>query len=149
MPISGITISKSVEILVVEDNEGDIRLMEEAFKQGSLSKNLNVTRDGEQAMAYLRREGVYAKSPRPALILLDLNLPRKDGREVLAEIKNDPLLRRIPVIVLSTSTSAEDVRQAYDLHANCYVPKPLDLDKLLELGRSLEEFWFSKVLFPA
>jgi CheY-like chemotaxis protein len=149
MPISAITVSKSVEILVVEDNEGDIRLMEEAFKEGNLSKKLNVTRDGEQAMAYLRREGVYSESPRPALILLDLNLPRKDGREVLAEIKNDPLFRRIPVIVLSTSTSAEDVRQAYDLHANCYVPKPLDLDKLLELGRSLEEFWFSKVLFPA
>ena len=99
-------------------------------------------------MAFLRQEGEYSKSPRPVMILLDLNLPRKDGREVLAEIKMDNGLRQIPVVILSTSTSAEDVRRAYDLHANCYVPKPLDLDKLIELGRSLEEFWLNKALLP-
>jgi chemotaxis family two-component system response regulator Rcp1 len=111
-----------LEILLVEDNPGDIRLLQEAFKEGGISSHLNITRDGEQAMAYLRQEGAYSNSPRPAFILLDLNLPRKDGREVLAEIKQDKSLRRIPVVILSTSTNAEDVRRAYDLHANCYVP---------------------------
>jgi chemotaxis family two-component system response regulator Rcp1 len=100
-------------------------------------------------MAYLRQEGTYSRSPRPAFILLDLNLPRKDGREVLEEIKSDKGLRQIPVVILSTSTNAEDVRRAYDLHANCYVPKPLDVDKLVQLGRSLEEFWLSTVLLPS
>jgi CheY-like chemotaxis protein len=137
-----------VEILLVEDNAGDIRLIQEAFKEGGFHKHLNITRDGEEAMAFLRQEGIYSKSPRPVIILLDLNLPRKDGREVLAEIKKDAGFRQIPVVILSTSTNSEDVRNAYDLHANCYVPKPLDLDKLMDLSRSLEEFWFSKVLFP-
>jgi CheY-like chemotaxis protein len=132
----------------VEDNPGDIRLIQEAFKEGEVNSHLNVTRDGEQAMAYLRQEGTYSRSPRPAFILLDLNLPRKDGREVLEEIKSDKSLRQIPVVILSTSTNAEDVRRAYDLHANCYVPKPLDVDKLVQLGRSLEEFWLSTVLLP-
>lgn len=142
-------LRKKVEILLVEDNPADIRLIQEAFKEGGIFSHLNITRDGEQAMAYLRQEGTYSRSPRPAFILLDLNLPRKDGREVLAEIKGDTSLRRIPVVVLSTSTSVEDVRFAYDLHANCYVPKPLDVDQLVQLGRTLEEFWLSTVLLPA
>ena len=140
---------KKVEVLLVEDNPGDIRLLQEAFKEGEVSSHLNITRDGEQALAYLRREGPYSKSPRPAFILLDLNLPRKDGREVLEAIKQDEALRQIPVVILTTSTNPEDVRRAYDLHANCYVPKPLDIDKLVELGKALEDFWLSTVLLPA
>jgi chemotaxis family two-component system response regulator Rcp1 len=141
-------LAKKVEILLVEDNPGDIRLIQEAFRDGQVHSHLNIARDGEQAMAYLRQEGTYSKSPRPAFILLDLNLPRKDGREVLAEIKKDKSLRQIPVVVLSTSTSEEDVRRAYDLHANCYVPKPLDVEQLMHLGRALEEFWLGTVLLP-
>ena len=140
---------KPVEILLVEDNPGDIRLLQEAFKEGGFTSRLSIARNGEEALAFLRQEGEYAKSPRPAFILLDLNLPRKDGREVLAEIKKEKNLRQIPVVVLSTSTSTEDVRRAYDLHANCYIPKPVDLDKLVQLGRSLEEFWISTALLPA
>ena len=140
---------KPVEILLVEDNPGDIRLLQEAFKEGGFTSRLSIARNGEEALAFLRQEGEYAKSPRPAFILLDLNLPRKDGREVLAEIKKEKNLRQIPVVVLSTSTSSEDVRRAYDLHANCYIPKPVDLDKLVQLGRSLEEFWISTALLPA
>ena len=139
-------LSKKIEILLVEDNPGDIRLIQEAFRDGEVYSHLNITRDGEQAIAYLRQEGSYSKSPRPAFILLDLNLPRKDGREVLAEIKKDESLRSIPVVILSTSTNMEDVRRAYDLHANCYVPKPLDVEQLMHLGRTLEEFWLGTVL---
>ena len=139
---------RKVEVLLVEDNPGDIRLIQEAFKDGEVSTHLNIARDGEQAMAYLRQEGNYAKSPRPAFILLDLNLPRKDGREVLEEIKKDVSLRQIPVVILSTSTSVEDIRHAYDLHANCYVSKPLDIDQLMQLGKTLEEFWLNTVLLP-
>lgn len=133
----------------MEDNSGDIRLIQEAFKEGEISSQLNIVRDGEQAMAYLRQEGAYSKSQRPAFILLDLNLPRKDGREVLAEIKKDRSLKRIPVVILSTSTNAEDVRLSYELHANCYVPKPLDIDQLVQIGKSLEDFWLGTVLLPA
>lgn len=139
---------KKFEVLLVEDNPGDIRLIQEAFKEGDVFSHLNIARDGEQAMAYLRQEGAYSNSPRPAFILLDLNLPRKDGREVLAEIKGDSTLRQIPVVILSTSTNVEDVRRAYDLHANCYVPKPFDVDRLGQLGRTLEEFWLNTVLLP-
>ncbi|HVO98898.1 MAG TPA: response regulator [Bryobacteraceae bacterium] len=138
-----------VEILLVEDNPGDIRLIQEAFKEGGVSSRLNIARDGEQALAFLRREGSFSKSPRPAIILLDLNLPRKDGREVLAEIKKDKALRQIPVVILSTSTAIEDVHRAYDLHANCYVSKPLDVETLVQLGKSLEEFWLSTAILPA
>lgn len=133
----------------MEDNPGDIRLIQEAFKEGGFSTRLSVTRDGEQAIAFLRRQGDYSKSPRPAFIILDLNLPRKDGREVLAEIKKDDNLRQIPVVILSTSTSTEDVLRAYDLHANCYVPKPLDIEHLVKLSRSLEEFWLTTAILPA
>src|ERR1700722_8305259 len=139
-------LSKKIEILLVEDNPGDIRLIQEAFRDGEVYSHLNITRDGEQAIAYLRQEGTYSKSPRPAFILLDLNLPRKDGREALAEIKKDQNLRQIPVVILSTSTDVDDVRRAYDLHANCYVPKPIDVDQLVQLGKQLEDFWLSTVL---
>jgi two-component system, chemotaxis family, response regulator Rcp1 len=149
MPTRKAASRKSAEILLVEDNPGDIRLMQEAFKEGGFASKLNVARDGEQAMAFLRQEGPYGKSARPSLILLDLNLPRKDGREVLAEIKKEKHLRHIPVLVLSTSTSTEDIRRAYDLHANCYIPKPADLETLVELGRVIEDFWLGKALLPA
>jgi CheY-like chemotaxis protein len=149
MPFSKLRPRKKVEVLLVEDNPGDIRLIQEAFKDGAISSLLRIVRDGEQAMAYLRQEGAYSKSQRPAFILLDLNLPRKDGREVLAEIKKDRSLKHIPVVILSTSTNAEDVRLSYELHANCYVPKPLDIDRLVQIGKSLEDFWLSTVLLPA
>jgi len=139
---------KKVDVLLVEDNPGDIRLLQEAFKESESFSHLNITYDGEQALAFLRQEGCYSKSPRPAFILLDLNLPRKDGREVLAEIKRDENLRQIPVVILSTSTNNEDVRRAYDLHANCYIPKPFDIDRLQDLGRLLESFWLDTVLLP-
>jgi chemotaxis family two-component system response regulator Rcp1 len=139
---------RKLEVLLVEDNPGDIRLIQEAFNEGDVQSHLNIARDGEQAMAYLRQEGIFSRSPRPAFILLDLNLPRKDGREVLEEIKQDENLRRIPVVILSTSTNAEDVRRAYDLHANCYVSKPIDMDQLVQLGKSLEDFWSKTVLLP-
>jgi two-component system, chemotaxis family, response regulator Rcp1 len=138
-----------VEILLVEDSPGDIRLIQEAFKESGFSNHLNIARDGEEALSFLRKEGIYADSPRPAFILLDLNLPRKNGREVLAEIKMEKAFRQIPVVILSTSTNEEDVLNAYDLHANCYIPKPLDMDNLVKLGKSLEEFWFRIALLPA
>jgi chemotaxis family two-component system response regulator Rcp1 len=139
---------RKLEILLVEDNPGDIRLIQEAFREGGFSSHMNITRDGEQALAFLRQEGDYQRSPRPSLILLDLNLPRKNGREVLSEIKRDKALRQIPVVILSTSTSSEDILRAYDLHANCYVPKPLDIEKLVELGKSLEAFWLTTAILP-
>jgi chemotaxis family two-component system response regulator Rcp1 len=131
------------QLLLVEDNPGDIRLVQEAFKEGGFPCTLHITRDGEQAMAFLHQESPYAHSPRPTLILLDLNLPRKDGREVLSEIKNEEGLRKIPVMVMSTSTRAEDIDKAYDLHANCYIPKPVDVEGLVELGRLIERFWLT------
>jgi two-component system, chemotaxis family, response regulator Rcp1 len=137
-----------VEILLVEDNPGDIRLLQEAFKEGGLMCRLNITRDGEQAMAYLHNEGPYAQSPRPCLILLDLNMPRMDGRELLAEIKSERKFSRIPVMILSTSTDQEDIQRAYDLHANCYVPKPSDLDSLVQLSKVIERFWLNAALLP-
>jgi two-component system, chemotaxis family, response regulator Rcp1 len=140
---------RRAEILLVEDNAGDIRLIQEAFKEGAFLSHLNIARDGEQALSYLRKEGLYRNSPRPAFIILDLNLPRKDGREVLAEIKKDKNLRQIPVIILSTSTSEEDITRAYDLHANCYIPKQLDMDHLITLGKSLEEFWLNTAVLSA
>ena len=138
MPLRKHAHREPVEILLVEDNPGDIRLIQEAFKESGFASHLHIARDGDQALAFLRQQGEYSGSPRPAFIILDLNLPRKDGREVLAEIKSEKGLRQIPVVILSTSTSTEDVMRAYDLHANCYVPKPLDIDHLVQLGRSLE-----------
>lgn len=137
-----------IEILLVEDNPGDARLTMEALKEGKVRNNMRVVSDGVNAMAYLRREGEYANAERPDLILLDLNLPRKNGREVLAEIKEDPHLRRIPVVILTSSAAEEDLIKTYDLHANCYVTKPVGLDQFTSVVQSIEDFWFSIVKLP-
>ena len=139
---------RQIQILLVEDNSGDARLTLEALKETALYNKLQHVVDGVEALAYLRREGRHAHAPRPDLILLDLNLPRKDGREVLAEIKADQELRRIPVVVLTTSQSEEDVSKAYDLNANCYVAKPVDLDHFIKVVRIIEEFWLTIVKLP-
>jgi chemotaxis family two-component system response regulator Rcp1 len=138
-----------LDILLVEDNPGDVRLTQEALKENQLHNSLHVTRTGVEAMAFLRQEGEYADAPRPGLILLDLNLPKKDGREVLAEIKNDENLKRIPVVVLTTSKAEEDILKTYDLHANCYITKPVDLDRFIEVVQSIKDFWFAVVELPA
>jgi chemotaxis family two-component system response regulator Rcp1 len=140
--------SRSVEILLVEDNPGDVRLTLEALRDSKMSNNMNVVEDGVEAMAFLRQEGEYANAPRPDVILLDLNLPKKDGREVLAEVKADENLRRIPVVVLTTSQAEEDILRSYNLQANCYVTKPLDLDQFIKVVRSIEEFWLTIVKLP-
>jgi CheY-like chemotaxis protein len=137
-----------VEILLVEDSPGDVRLTMEALKEAKVLNNLNVAGDGIEALAFLKREGAHAKAPRPDVILLDLNLPKKDGREVLAEIKADPNLRRIPVVVLTTSRAEEDIIRAYDLHANCYITKPVDFNRFLEVVKSIEQFWLTIVRLP-
>jgi len=142
------TIGRPVEILLVEDNPGDVRLTVEAFIEGKVRNNLSVVADGVEALAFLRREGKYADAARPDLILLDLNLPKKDGREVLAEIKEDPNLRRIPVVVLTTSQEEKDILQAYDLRTNAYITKPVDLDQFLTVVRSIEDFWLTIVKLP-
>ena len=139
---------EALEILLVEDNPGDARLTEEALKEGKVLTNLSVARDGVEAMAMLRREGPHADLPRPDLVLLDLNLPRKDGREVLAEIRADPDLRRLPVVVLTTSAAEQDIVRAYDLHANCYITKPVDLDQFVAIVQSIEDFWLTIVRLP-
>ena len=139
---------KPIEILLVEDNPGDVRLTIEALKEARVLNNLNVVSDGVDALAFLRRQGPYEKVPRPDLIFLDLNLPRKDGREVLSEIKQDHSLRRIPVVVLTTSQAEQDVLRSYDLHANCYITKPVDLDQFLEVVHSIEGFWLTIVKLP-
>lgn len=135
------------EILLVEDNPGDVRLTREALKEARPC-NLNVVVDGEAALAFLRHEGQYASAPAPELVLLDLNLSRKDGREVLAEIKEDPTLRRIPVVVLTTSSAEKDVVQAYNLHVNCYITKPPRLDEFLSAVKSIADFWLGLVTLP-
>jgi CheY-like chemotaxis protein len=141
--------SRTIEILLVEDNPGDARLTLEAFKEGKVINNLVVMSDGVEALAYLRRQGAYVNSTTPDLILLDLNLPKKDGRQVLAEIKADERLRLIPVVVLTTSTAQEDVARAYGNHANCYITKPVDLDQFLHVVQSIETFWLSLVKLPS
>jgi chemotaxis family two-component system response regulator Rcp1 len=139
---------RPVEVLLVEDNPGDVRLTMEALKDGKMSNRLSVVGDGEDALAFLRRQGKYADVPRPDLILLDLNLPRKDGREVLTEIKADEGLRRIPVVVLTTSSAERDIFKTYELHANCYITKPVDFDQFITVVRSIEDFWFTIVRLP-
>jgi two-component system, chemotaxis family, response regulator Rcp1 len=138
-----------IDILLVEDNPGDVRLTRECFKAGRVANALHVAEDGEEAMAFLRREGKYAGVPRPDLILLDLKLPRKDGREVLAEIKADADLKRIPVVILTSSAAEQDIVKAYSLHANCYITKPVDLDQFLRVIRAIENFWLAIVTFPS
>jgi CheY-like chemotaxis protein len=137
-----------VEILLIEDSLADVRLTEEAFRDAKVLNHMSVVTDGTAAMQFVRREGPHAAAPRPDLILLDLNLPRKDGREVLKEIKDDPSLRRIPVVVLTTSRAEEDVLKAYNLHANCYITKPVDFTQFISVVRSIEGFWLSVVKLP-
>ena len=138
----------AIEILLVEDNPGDVELTREALDETKLRTNLSVVHDGVEALAFLRREGAHADAPRPDLILLDLNLPRKDGRGVLAEIKQDPALTTIPVVVLTSSEAEQDIARAYELHANCYVTKPVDLDQFVKIVQSIEQFWFTVVKLP-
>lgn len=142
------TIGQSVEILLVEDNPGDVRLTIEALKEAKLVNRLNVVADGVEALEFLRRQGRFAQAPAPDLVLLDLNLPRKDGREVLEEIKNDATLRTIPVVVLTTSRAEEDVLRAYNLHANCYITKPVDFGQFMHVIKSIECFWLEIVKLP-
>jgi CheY-like chemotaxis protein len=141
--------SAPIDILLVEDNPGDVRLTREALSDANVAHRLTVARDGLEALAAVRREGRFANAPRPDIIFLDLNLPRKDGRAVLAEIKKDPDLRRIPVVVLTTSKAEEDVLRSYDLHANCYIPKPLDLEQFITVVKSIEDFWFTVAKLPS
>lgn len=137
-----------VEILLVEDNPGDVRLTQEAMKEGKMRNRLSVAVDGVEAMAFLRQEGKFADAPRPDVILLDLNLPKKDGRTVLAEIKADPDLKRIPVVILTSSKAEEDILNSYDSHANCYITKPSDLEQFIDVVKSVEGFWFQIVKLP-
>ncbi len=139
---------QSVDILLVEDNPGDVRLIQEALQDGKLLNRVATVTDGQKALAYLRKEGSYAQATRPDLILLDLNIPRKDGREVLAEIKADPHLRSIPVVIVTSSQAEEDILRSYNTHANCYVTKPVDLEKFVAVVRAIEEFWVSIVRLP-
>ncbi len=137
-----------IEILLVEDNPGDVRLTVEALKEGKVYNNLNVVADGVEALAYLRRQEQYGEAKTPDIILLDLNLPKMDGREVLEEIKEDEVLKRIPVVVLTTSKADEDILRVYDLHANCYITKPVDLDQFITVVKSIKDFWFTVVKLP-
>jgi chemotaxis family two-component system response regulator Rcp1 len=140
--------SPPVEILLVEDNPGDHRLTKEALHEGKVYNNLHWVKDGVEAIDFLKRRGRYASSPRPDIILLDLNLPKKDGREVLSEIKGDDDLRAIPVVILTTSQAEEDILRSYDLHANCYVTKPVDLEKFIVVVQSIDRFWLTVVTLP-
>lgn len=139
---------KSVDILLVEDNPGDARLTREALALSSVPSTLHDVQDGEQAMAFLRREGRFASAPTPRLVLLDLNLPRRDGREVLEDMKQDPALRHIPVVVLTSSEAEEDILRSYRLHANCFITKPVDLEDLARVLEGIERFWFTLVKLP-
>ena len=136
------------QVLLVEDSPGDVRLTREAFKDAKVHVNLHVAYDGAEAMSFLKREGKHADAPRPDLILLDLNLPKKSGREVLEEIKEDPILMSIPVVILTTSASEQDILRSYLLHANCFITKPVDLDGFLKVVKSIDNFWLCIVKLP-
>jgi len=140
--------ARPTQVLLVEDNPADVRLAREAFREGNGRIRLNVVSNGADALSFLRRQGHFGQAPRPDLILLDLNLPGKGGDDVLAEIKSDPTLLRIPVMILSSSREYRDLQHAYELHANCYIPKPLDYDRYLDVVRSIEHFWFDIVTLP-
>ena len=142
------TICEPVEILLVEDNPGDVRLTQEVLRDGKVRNNMSVVMDGVDAISFLQQTGEYAGAPRPDIILLDLNLPKKDGREVLAEIKADSNLKHIPVVVLTTSSAEQDIFRSYDLHANCYVTKPVDLDQFIKVMKMIEDFWLTIVKLP-
>lgn len=148
MTITNYTYGHPINILLVEDNPADVRLTQEVLKDAKVRNTLTVVGDGEEAMALLRREGKHATALRPDLILLDLNLPKMDGRELLAEIKSDENLKIIPVIILTTSTSEEDILKSYGLHANCYITKPVDLDQFVKVVQSVEDFWLTIVKLP-
>lgn len=143
------TIGRPAEFLLVEDNPGDVRLTQEALRESKVRNNLSIVGDGQEALAFLRREGRYADAPRPDVILLDLNLPKKDGREVLADIKADPSLKRIPVVIITSSEAEQDIVKSYDLHVNCYVSKPMDLDQFVRVVQSIETFWLTIVKLPS
>lgn len=140
---------KLIDILVVEDNPGDARLITEVLKSNKIHNSLHVVKDGVEAMDFLHQKGEFTNVPRPDLIFLDLNLPRKDGREVLAELKSDDRFMQIPVVVMTMSQSEEDILKSYSLHANCYVTKPIDLDQFIKVVDSIENFWFSLVKLPS
>jgi chemotaxis family two-component system response regulator Rcp1 len=137
-----------IEILLVEDNPGDVRLTREALKEGKVLNHLSVVSDGVEALAFLHKENEHASQPSPDIILLDLNLPRMDGRELLAHLKTDESLKRIPVVILTTSRAEEDIIQSYNLHANCYITKPVDLSQFITVVKSIEDFWFTVVKLP-
>ena len=139
---------RPINILLVEDNPGDVRLTQEAFREGRITVNLDVARDGVEAIAYLRQQVPFSEAITPDLILLDLNLPKRDGREVLAEIKSDPDLKRIPVVVLTTSNAEADILKTYNLHVNCYINKPVDFDRFFEIVQKIEDFWLSTAVLP-
>ncbi len=139
---------RAIEILLVEDNPGDVRLTQEALKENKIRNNLHVAKDGVEAMEFLRKMNGHKDVPRPDLILLDLNLPKKDGREVLAEIKTDDNLRSIPVVILTTSDAEDDVARAYHMYANCYIRKPIDLNRFIDVIKVIENFWLSIVELP-
>jgi CheY-like chemotaxis protein len=141
--------TRPAEILLVEDNPGDVRLTQEALKDSKLATHLSVVNDGMEALAFLRREGKYAAAPRPDMILLDLNLPQKDGREVLAEIKSDPDLRLIPVVIVTSSEAEQDILKTYQLNANCYVTKPVDLEQFIKVVHNIQDFWLAVVKLPS
>ena len=143
-----LTNARPIEILLVEDDPGDVLIAREALEQSKLVNNLHVAENGEEALAFLRNEGDYADSPKPDLVLLDLNLPRRDGREVLGEVKADPDLRRIPVVILTTSQAEEDIIKSYDLHANAYVTKPVDFAQFVQVVQQIDEFFFTVVSLP-
>ncbi|HWF02583.1 MAG TPA: response regulator [Candidatus Angelobacter sp.] len=138
----------AIDILLVEDNPGDVRLTQEVLKESRVGNNLMVATNGEEALACLRREGAFADAPRPGLILLDLNLPKKNGHEVLEQIKEDPDLRRIPVVVLTSSQAEQDILKTYNLHANCFISKPVDLAQFITVVKSIEDFWLAIVKLP-
>jgi CheY-like chemotaxis protein len=140
--------TQTIEILLVEDNPGDVELTREAFYEGKIGNRLNVVKDGVEALEYLRRQGAFKDAVRPDIVLLDLNLPRKGGLEVLSELKADPDLRTIPIVVLTTSRDEEDIARSYHAHANCYISKPVDFDKFMGVVRSLETFWLTVVRLP-
>lgn len=143
------SIGNTIEVLLVEDSPADARLTQEAFREGKIANNLTVITDGELAMQYLKQEGPYAKAERPDLVLLDLNLPKLDGREVLRRIKTDPDLKTIPVVILTTSEAEQDIIKAYEYHANCYIRKPVDLPRFLEIVSTIENFWLTVVRLPS